>query len=186
MADVLTIQRRTFISLVSQLISGNPNPDDPNEPHGPIGPVVRKAYERMSSFAKPEPEPWVQVALNPQPLPPRMAFSVALAQEVIEKAVSLSEMADALPREVRGQTQEFAVNFVSRFIDDCGNGRIVPWKRPPGPFPHFLGDKAVNGIELVVIGAQLANSASLISNERLRQSLLSGSSKLMETGLSQM
>ena len=184
MPDVITIQRRAFVSLVSQLISGNPNPDDPNEPHGPIGPVVRRAFERMKLFAGPHPEPWVQVALNPQPLPPRMAFSVALAQEVIEK-ISLSEMADALPKEARGQTLEFTNNFLSRFIDDCGNGRVVPGKRWPGPFPHYLGDKAVYGIELVVIGAQFAKAASLVSNERLQQSLISGSSKLMETGLSQ-
>lgn len=36
------------------------------------------------------------MALNPQPLPPRIAFAVALAREVVDRVNSLHQLAQAL------------------------------------------------------------------------------------------
>ena len=91
---------RALRSLVSEFISGLPDPDNP-QPPGPWDPVIRKALVRLkdrlgpspdpwrvfgpwpeSGRAGPSPDPWQLVALNPQPLPPRMLFAVTLAEEV--------------------------------------------------------------------------------------------------------
>lgn len=88
-------------------------------PPAPWDPVIRIALKRINVFG-PLPDPWKavftsiltrhaeigdvissgpsfgeEVALNPQPLPPRFAFLVALAQMVISRAELLQEISDA-------------------------------------------------------------------------------------------
>lgn len=187
MADDFIIPRKAFTSFVSTLINGYPNPEDPDPP-GPWGPVIRRALERIRLVAGPHPDPWSWAALNPQPLPPRLAFVVAFTRETIEKVSSLHELAEALPEDAQGHAQQAASGLMARFIDDCGNGRIPPWRRWPFPWPPRREEmeEAINPAELVVIGAQLAAAASTVASERLQRDLGEAGNKLMEAGLAQM
>src|SRR5262245_38683156 len=94
-----TLDPSTLLSLVGQL-SGLPNPDDSNPP-GPWGPVIRRAAERVRSVLGPFPQPWHHI-FGPVPDPWRVAFGQALVREVIDRAMLMQEVADALPQ--AGQT----------------------------------------------------------------------------------
>ncbi|MCI0599887.1 MAG: hypothetical protein L0Y60_10260 [Beijerinckiaceae bacterium] len=41
-----SISQRALVSLIGQLINGNPDPENPQSP-GPWDPVIRKALQRM-------------------------------------------------------------------------------------------------------------------------------------------
>lgn len=177
MSDI-TISRKACVSMVSVLTGANPNPED-DTPVGPWGPVIRKALTRISRFS-PFPEPWVLAGLNPQPLPPRHAIAAALAQEVVDSVIALSELAEVMPQESQGA----ASKRLERFIDDCGNGRIpFPW---PWPWPPIRRQREFGPVELVVIGAQLASSAQGLTDSSLQGALEEGGARLIEMGLSQM
>jgi hypothetical protein len=178
MADEIRIPHKAFVSLVSLLTSAYPNPEDDNPP-GPWDPVIRKVLTRISRFG-PQPEPWVLAGLNPQPLPPRAAIAAALAQEVVDSLGSLQVLAEALPQE----GQRAVRNHLARFIDDCGNGRIpFPW---PWPWPPIRKERELGPVELVVIGAQLANAARGFADSSLQKDLEEGGARLIEMGVSQM
>ena len=91
------LSARALTALVSQLTTGYPNPEGPDIPPGPLDPYIRRALERSVTgtgtggylwrvIAEKHPEIWdviggdpqSQVALNPQPLPPRSAFLAAV------------------------------------------------------------------------------------------------------------
>src|SRR5262245_9213379 len=109
-----------LLSLVGQL-SGIPNPDDSNPP-GPWGPVIRRASERARFVLGPFPQPWHH-AFGPVPDPWHVTFAQALAQEVIDRAMGMQEVANALPQAGTNQGIIIVGGFVSRFIDDCGTGK---------------------------------------------------------------
>src|SRR5580704_2343748 len=130
-----SISQQVLVSLIGQVILGRPSDDDPRPP-GPADPVIFRALEktlwalgngvpwRAQTAFGPRPEPWIQVALNPQPLPPRTLFFAAIAQEVIERASLFKETADALTSQGERQGIIIVGGYVSRFADDwCGNGR---------------------------------------------------------------
>src|SRR5207237_4948180 len=91
----VTLTSSDLLSLVGHL-SDFPKPDDPDRP-GPWGPVIRRAGERVRSILGPSPDPWNEV-FSPVPDPWRVAFARALAQEVIDRATLMQEVADALPQ----------------------------------------------------------------------------------------
>ena len=137
--------------------------------------------------ARTSPDPWVQVSLNPQPLPPRTAFAVALAQGIADQVSLLAGLAGAATG--GSDTEAAASELLTRFVDDCGNGRIhFPWKHWPFPWPH-QGDDLVgelNPAEIVVVGVELANAAAWVDDERLRRDLEQAGANLVDAGLGRM
>jgi hypothetical protein len=126
-----------------------------------------------------------EVAPNPQPLPPRFAFLVSLAQTVISRAELLQEIADATRREGEQQGIIIVSGYIGRFVDDiCGNDFRFKWPFP-GPRPNWL-TKEVSGIDLVVMATQFDRAANETFNRELRQNLADASAKLAEAGLSKM
>jgi len=126
-----------------------------------------------------------EVALNPQPLPPRFAFLVSLAQTVISRAELLQEIADATRREGEQQGIIIVSGYIARFVDDiCGNDFRFKWPFP-WPRPNWLA-KEVSGIDLVVMATQFDQAANETFNRELRQNLADASAKLAEAGLSKM
>jgi hypothetical protein len=183
-SDAFRISRKALVSMVSQLVGGYPNPEDPDPP-GPWGPVIRRAVDRVRWVSGPHPEPWLEVALNPQPLPPRIALAVSLAQAVVDRAISLHEVAEVLPDQTTAINAASAM--MSRFIDDCGNGRIPPWKRWPFPWPPRDDlDEAITPLELVVMGVQFENAVGFVESRQLQEDLRRGGAQLMEMGLERM
>jgi hypothetical protein len=176
MAHELPTKR--LVSLFSELLGGYPNPEG-DTPPGPWDPYIRKAIRRVVALG-PDPLPWLAVALNPQPLPPKAAFAVALAQEVVDRALLVQEIGEALPQ--AGQERGIIIvgGLVNRFIDDCGNDRL--WrKRPfPPPPPRGHGDDKLSALELLLMGAVFEQGARGAANEQVQQKFAEAGSRLAE------
>jgi hypothetical protein len=188
----LPISGRKLVELVSQMTggtSGNPDPDNPT-PAGPWDPYIRKALIRMGLISGPvpdpwetvfgpSPQPWSRVALNPQPLPPRVALAALIAQEVVDRASLVQEIADALGSAEQSQGT-IGGGLVSRFIDDCGNDLL--WRKRPFPPPKGDADNLLTVLELVVMGMQFEQNAFATTNEQLQQEFRSAGARLAEMG----
>src|SRR5262245_21560085 len=116
MAENVSMSRKGFISLLSELMGSYPNPDDATPP-GPWDPVIRKALDRIRWASGPQPDPWVWVALNPQPLPPRFAFATAIAREMIDQISTLKDTPHASAAATFDERSS-AANRLFQFIDD--------------------------------------------------------------------
>ena len=126
-----------------------------------------------------------EVALNPQPLPPRFSFLVSVAQAVIGRAELLQEIGDAVSREGEQRGIIIVSGYLARFVDDfCGTGFRLKWPFP-GPRPHWYADK-LDGIDLVVMATQFEQAAKEAFSLDLRRNLADASAKLVEAGLSKM
>ncbi len=180
------------------------------EPWRVFGPGV--PWQRIESVFGPMPEPWKifftsifakhpeiydalggghsfgeEVALNPQPLPPRFAFLVSVAQTVISRAELLQDIADATPR--KGEQQSSVSAYIARFVER-GDDEVDPLGRPlkwpgPGPRPKWWINE-FNGIDLVVMAAQFEQAAKEAFSPDLRKHLAHASAKFAEAGLSKM
>lgn len=181
-----------------------PQPD----PWKVFGPGV--TWQTIESVFGPSPDPWKvvlanilarhpeiwdviggghsfgeEVALNPQLLPPRFAFLVAMAQTVISRAELLQEIADATSREGEQQGIIIVGGYTSRFSDDwCGTGFRLKWPFP-GPPPRWFTNE-LDGIDLVVMATQFEQAAKETFSPDLRQNLADASAKFVEAGLSKM
>jgi hypothetical protein len=207
----LHISQEKLLALVRAMIGGSTGREDDEHPlpPGPWDPHIRVALERINVFG-PRPEPWKvifasilarhpeiwdaigggrsfgdEVALNPQPLPPRFAFLVSLAQTVISRAELLQEIADATRREGEQQGIIIVSGYIARLVDDiCGNDFRFRWPFP-WPRPNWLAEE-VSGIDLVVVATQFHQAANETLNPELRQNLADASAQLVEAGLSKM
>jgi hypothetical protein len=176
------------------VISGTiayPDPDNPTPP-GPWDPYIHKALLRLGLIFGPTPEPWRPVfgpgpqpwKLNPQSLAPKAAFAAFIAQEVIDRALLVQEVADAMAG--AGQSQGIIIvgGMVSRFIDYCGNDKL--WSKRPFPPPKDESDNPLTALELVVMGAQFEQSALAAASEHLQQELRNAGARLTEMGIARM
>ncbi|MFL7871128.1 MAG: hypothetical protein AB8I58_20030 [Anaerolineales bacterium] len=126
-----------------------------------------------------------EVALNPQPLPPRYAFLAALVQTVAGRAQLFQEITDAARHESEQQGIIIVSGYIARFVDDfCGNDVRFKWPFP-GPRPNWFAEE-VSGIDLVVMATQFDQAANGTFNPDLRQNLMDAGAKLAEAGLSKM
>jgi hypothetical protein len=196
MNDHLNISKAALISIVSEFINGYPNPVDP-QPPGPWDPVIRQALDKMRYGLWPRPEPWRVgpasgplnsldwVLLNPQPLPPRLAYAIALADEVIGSVHSFFDIAEGMPSETQGQLQEVAVSRIHAFMDDCGNGRIPRWPFPWPPRDSIPGDP-LSPVEMLVIGVAFHNAGQLFVDDHLRSVFQDAGGRMMDMAADQM
>jgi len=126
-----------------------------------------------------------EVALNPQPLPPRAAFLIAAAQAVIRRAELLQEIASATSNDGSQQGIIIVGGYTSRFSDDwCGTGFKLRWPFP-GPRPHWFPNK-LNAIDLIVVATQFEQAAKETFSHELRQHLAKTSAKFTEAGMSRL
>jgi len=125
------------------------------------------------------------VTLNPQPLPPRIAFLAAVAHTVVSRAELLQEIAHATASEGERRGIIIVGGYVSRFCDDfCGNGFILIWPFP-GPRPWWFPTE-LHAVDLVVLASQFHQAAKEAYSPELRQHLADASARLAEAGLSKM
>jgi hypothetical protein len=126
-----------------------------------------------------------EVALNPQPLPPRTAFLLSAARTVASRAELFQEMADATRREGEQHGIIIVGGYTRRFSDDwCGTQFRLKWPFP-GPRPHWYTDE-LHGTDLLVLASQFAQLAKEAFSPDLRQNLADAAAKFAETGLSRM
>lgn len=194
------LSARAMTALVNHLTTGYPNPEGPEDPPGPLDPYIRRALERSvlgigagtnlwRVIAEKHPEIWdviggdpsAQVALNPQPLPPRSAFLAAVIQEFTERMTDVMQMADLLPR-AGGERGIIVIGgHVARFVDEiCGNGLKVRWPFPwPAP-PWF--SEMLTGADLIVMGTQFQQAAVIAMDRELGRTFSDAAYALLEAG----
>ena len=193
------LSARALTALVSQLTTGYPNPDS-DDPPGPFGPYIRRALERSvigagaggylwRVIAEKHPEIWSviggdpssQVALNPQPLPPRSAFLAAVVLEFTERMTVVAEIADLIPRPGAERGIIIVGGHVATFVDEtCGNGFHVKWPLP-WPAPAWFSD-TLNGADLIVMGTQFQQSAVIAMDRDLGRTFADAAHALLEAG----
>jgi hypothetical protein len=129
--------------------------------------------------------PGSTVALNPQPLPPRVHFMVSVAKIVIARAGLLGELAGAVADPGERQGIIIVGGYVKRFCEGwCGSEFRVRWPFP-GPHPRWFTEE-LNGLDLVVLAAEFQQGSREAFNSDLRQSLADASAQLVEAGVSRM
>ncbi len=190
-----------------------PNPIEPDPPRGPWDPFIRLAVERVEDsgessresllifLARSFPKLWEvigggpvglrggrpgdEAALNPQPLPPRWRFLTELTRAMTTRAEMVQEVSSAIMREGEERGIIIVSGYVSRFVDEiCGNGFRLRWRRP-GPRPNWFAEE-LGGMDLLVMAAEMDQTAQEAFNQNLRQALTTAATKLIETGISKL
>lgn len=195
------LSARALTALVSQLTTGYPNPEGPDDPPGPLDPYMRRALERSvvgaagggtnlwRVIAEKHPEIWdviggdpsSQIALNPQPLPPRSAFLAAVILEFTERMADVLHMADLIPRPGGERGIIVVGGHVAQFIDDiCGNGLKLRWPFP-WPAPPWFSDR-LSGADLIVMGTQFQQAAVIATDRELGRTFFDAAYALLEAG----
>jgi hypothetical protein len=124
--------------------------------------------------------PLTRVGLNPQPLPPRILFAAALADELAGRATAALELSDWLPRQGEARGIIIVGGRVRQFIDDiCGND--IKFRFPkPGPRPWWWQEE-LRGADLVAMGVRFEAAAA--ANDALGTTFADAAGKLVQTGL---
>jgi hypothetical protein len=126
-----------------------------------------------------------EAALNPQPLPPRYAFFIAVAQAVIRRAELLEELASAASSDGSSQSTIIVGGYTSRFTDEwCGTGFRLRWPFP-GPRPHWFPHE-LDGVDLIVVATQFQHAAREAFSPQLRDHLASTAATFADAGLSRL
>ena len=196
------LSARALAALVSQLTTGYPQRAEEGleASPGPLDPYIRRALERSvlgsaagttawRSIAEKHPEIWdviggdpgAQVALNPQPLPPRSAFLAAVIQEFAERMTDVALLADLIPRPGGEASIIIVGGHVAKFVDDiCGNGLRVRWPLPWPPPPWF--SESLSGADLIVMGTQFQQAAVVAMDRDLGRTFADAAHALLEAG----
>ena len=127
-------------------------------------------YEIIRAIAGPHPDPWQEVALNPQPLPPRAVYTVALADAYIQDIVQLDRAAVLLSEDVSQRALDRAFRLVADVDEICPRWPRWPKKWPPSPPPPW-SDEMMTQPELFVFGARILAAAEVLDHEQLREGL---------------
>ena len=152
------------------------------EPWKAILEIIAAKYPAIWELIGGGPNFGAEVALNPQPLPPRFAFLVSLARTAISRAELIQDIADATRRE--GE-QQGSIGYINRLTDElCPREFRLRWPFP-WPRPNWFTEE-LSGIDLVVIATQFEQAAKETFSQDLRQNLVDASGKLAEAGLSKM
>lgn len=126
-----------------------------------------------------------EVSLNPQPLPPRLAFLAAVVHTVVSRAELLHEVASAIADEGERRGIIIVGGYLSRFCDEyCGSGfrLIYPY---PGPHPNWFTTE-LRGIDLMVMASQFHQASKEAFSPELGQHFADAGARLAEAGLQKM
>lgn len=126
-----------------------------------------------------------EVALNPQPLPPRYAFLIAVARAVIRRAELLQEIAGAAAPDGSERGIIIVGGYTERFSDDwCGTRFTLTWPSP-GPRPRWFREQ-LDGVDLLVLATQFDRAAHEAFDRELRGHLKAASGRFVEVGMSRL
>lgn len=154
--------------------------DDDESPIGPWGPVIRELFAGRIFEAEPAQGAGLAFArfgiamLNPQPLPPRIGYVIALGQAAVIRAELIGEIADRGGRETGGG------RYLLALVDDwCGTppGKI-PWPRPY-PRPEWARG-TLGALDHLILAEVLERAAGFGGAADLADSFRAGRKRLVE------
>lgn len=124
-----------------------------------------------------------EVALNPQPLPPRYALLLAVAQTTVRRAELMQEFADTASRAGTQQGIIIVGGYVDRFSEDwCATGFKPKWPVPE-PHPHWLA-RELDGVDLIVMATQFEQASKEAFSPELRQHFQTAGRRFASAGVS--
>jgi hypothetical protein len=183
--QTVEIDPEKLLASVRVLVSGisrNREDDQHPLPPGPWDPVIRAALERIAAFTPAWTHVGGEVALNPQPLPPRLAFLVSAVQTFAARAALLEEFAGAGSSDAEQRGIIIVSGYVERFADEwCGNGFRLKWPFPQ-PRPNWFASE-LDGIDLLLLATQFEQAARQSFSEELRGSLHRAAARFAHAGL---
>lgn len=185
-----SLSPEVMVRLVGRLtgIGGLPADNSPHVP-SPIDPIIRFALrdvlgpvgiDRQSAIERGLRHQYVYSDLNPQPLPPRAAFVVALARAALIRAELIGEAAA-----VSGQTG-VAGRYILDVVDDwCPTPpRPFPWPWP-GKRPTWAEEAVGPADHLLFAGVIDATLSTSVGGE-FAEALTESRARLVDTALAQM
>jgi hypothetical protein len=142
----------------------------------PHGPVLRALASGGSAFQ--------EVALNPQPLPPREIFAITLADAHLSEIVRLAELSARLGEEGRAM-RKAALTLIGDFDEICPPNwprrPKLKWPVPPLPWP-FEGVR-MEPAELFFAGSRFLLASDVVADTELKSALAETGLRLMESGV---
>jgi hypothetical protein len=127
-------------------------------------------YRLIDLVAGPQPDPWREVMLNPQPLPPRAAYAMALADANIAEIMSLDRAATLLGDEASQRLLERSLRLVADIDEICPRWPHWPKTWPPPPPPPWSRD-TMSETELFVFGSRILAASEVVELGQLRDAL---------------
>ena len=126
-----------------------------------------------------------EVELNPQPLPPRLAFVRELAQTVIVRAGLLHELAQAASGQSETRGIIIVGGYLNRFCDEmCPPTYRLKWPFP-GPRPKWFAGE-FDGLDLLWMATQFEQGSDEAYHPELRTALAAASEKFAAAGLAKL
>lgn len=141
--------------------------------------VIRRRHPQIEDAIGGWSGGWQRVALNPQPLPPRWAFALAAASQMVSRAEMIADMGRALG------SGEAAGAWVVTLTDDiCPTPRPWPWPWP-WPRPNWMEDM-IDAPDLTVVASVLSAASGRVADRDLAQALGDQAGRLAEESLSRL
>ncbi len=181
--ETLNVSREKLTAFVSEMLGGTSIGREDDEhplPPGPWDPIIRKVSKQVFYPS----DRFKLAALNPQPLPPQAAFLAAVAEEVVDRALLMQEIGDAMSQTGEQQSIIIVGGKLSQFVD--GIDELCP--RISRKFPKPKGGDSVrfSALELLAAGAVFEQNAASVGNENLQQELRTVGARLIEMSIERM
>lgn len=182
MAEGLQISARSVASLLTQILG----PSIYDVPRFGGGDPFRRSLRRLDLSdlvsGPGDPEPWRALMLNPQPLPPRESYALALADAHVHESLSLDRVGALLGGVAMDRAVERAVRLIADVEELCPRWPRWPKSWPPPPPPPWAGEE-MTVIELFVFGTRVLAAADLAEQEQLQTALTSLGEKALGLSL---
>jgi len=113
------------------------------------------------------------VMLNPQPLPPRETYALALADAHIQELLSLDRAGSLLGGEVTERALGQSLRQIADIDELCPRWPRWPTVWPPPPPPPWELDEEMTRTELFLFGSRFVAAGRLVNQEKLQGALVS-------------
>ncbi|MGE3267424.1 MAG: hypothetical protein AB7P40_01660 [Chloroflexota bacterium] len=163
MLDSVQISARAVTRLLAHIFG----PSVYDVPPKGIDPYRLAAVQLVSG---PHPDPWNLAALNPQPLPPRVRYVLALADAHITELYSLDRVSFLLGGEVADRAVNQSLQRVAEIDELCPRWPKWPKNWPPPPPPPWLQDE-MSPAELLLFGTRILAGAEVIDAGQVQEAM---------------
>ena len=147
-----------------------------------VGPRFAIAPRDPTDLAGGFGSPGQSVMLNPQPLPPRELYALALADAHISDLLNFDRVGTLFGGEAGERATERSLRVVSEIEELCPRWPRWPQGWPPPPPPWHL-DEEMTATELFVLGLRFLAATEVIEQGKVQEALTSLGEKALNLSL---